>query len=57
MIFLKENVTALVKAAADPDRAIMATVMGVPPVMESINNAWKEYCEDKQDNQKADVEM
>jgi len=37
--FLKANVTAFVKAACDPARAIMATVMGVPPIMKYIEEA------------------
>ena len=41
--FLKANVTAFVKAACDPRQAIMATVMGVPPIMKYIEDANREF--------------
>lgn len=41
--FLKANVTAFVKSACDPRQAIMATVMGVPPVMRYIEDANREF--------------
>lgn len=43
--FIKANVVEMVKAACDPARAIMATVMGVPPIMKYIEDANKSYQE------------
>lgn len=41
--FLKSNVTEFVKSACAPAQAIMATVMGVPPIMAYIESANQEF--------------
>lgn len=43
LAFFKENVSAFVKAASDPQRAILATVMGVPPIMKFIEQAYTDF--------------
>jgi len=43
IVFLRENIKALFKAACDPSKAAMAVMMGVPPIMAYVNRALERY--------------
>ena len=39
-VLLKEIVTSLIKAACSPSQAMLATMLGVPPIMNYIQDVW-----------------
>ena len=47
-VFVKENVSAILKASCTPDKAMMVDFAGTPGVVSYINNAYKRFKEEKQ---------
>ena len=48
MVFIRENIKAMMRAACDPAKAAMAEMMGVPPIMAYINRALERYQTEQQ---------